>query len=95
MLYWIILLIFAKNRTMDHSKLELRKKTFLDFNPSDEALDEILGGHEQSDKDLFLSCLDEHSRFMTYDSFIDYADKELAKAIEQEYAEEIASFYNE
>ncbi|AGB29739.1 hypothetical protein Prede_2596 [Prevotella dentalis DSM 3688] len=80
---------------MDYSKLELRKKTFLDFNPSDEALDEIIGGHEQSDIDLFLSCLDEHNRFISYDSFIDFADKELARAIEQEFAEEIASFYNE
>lgn len=80
---------------MATDKFDLRHKTFLDFNPSNEALDEILGGHEQSDKDSFLSCLEEESRFTTYRWFIDFASPELAKAIRKEYDKELLALYNE
>lgn len=80
---------------MATDKLDLRHKTFLDFNPSDEALDEILCGHDQSDKDFFLSNLNDEYRFSTYTSFTDFASPELAKAIREEYAEELLSLFNE
>lgn len=74
----------------------LRTKTFLDFAPSDRAMDNILGGHTEEDKALFLKYLDGHSRMMTFMCFTDYtSDKELVKAINREFGNEYDAVHNE
>lgn len=74
----------------------LRTKTFLDFAPSDRAMDNILGGHTEEDKAFFLKHLDEHFRMMSFVCFKDYTDdKELIKAINREFRDEYDAVHNE
>jgi len=81
---------------MDGKYSDLRHKTFLDFAPMDEALDEIICGHSEEDKEFFLSNLEENSRMMTFMAFTDFTDdKELVRAIEDCFREEYNSIFNE
>lgn len=43
--------------------IDLKDKTILDFNPSDDALDEIIGGHTQEDKEQYLRGLEDKTPF--------------------------------
>lgn len=74
----------------------LRTKTFLDFAPSDRAMDEILCGHTEEDKAFFLKHLSEDSRMMTFIWFTDYTDdRKLINAINKEFREEYEAIHNE
>ncbi|MBQ7683151.1 MAG: hypothetical protein IJT48_01575 [Bacteroidaceae bacterium] len=73
---------------MNEKYTDLRHKTLLDFNPSEEALDEILCGHTQADIDIFLGAIadktpygcgnfedtpsGEVERMLSFMSFIDF-----------------------
>ena len=75
----------------------LRTKTFLDFAPSDRAMDDIIGGHGEEDKAFFIQHLDEqNNRVSSFMEFTDYTDdKKLIKAIRQEFEKEWESMFNE
>lgn len=88
---------------MDYNNLQLRNKTFLDFKPTNAALDEIIGGHAKSDKEFFLRSVSpenapasEDNRVMTFMAFAEICDDEkLAAAIRAEFAAEYNAIFNE
>lgn len=81
---------------LDYDNLKLRERTFLDFTDDPAILDEILGGHSQDDKEIFLSNISDTSRAVSFIEFSDLCDdKNLAKAIEVEFEEEYHATFNE
>lgn len=84
----------------DNKYSDLRSKTFLNFSPSNEALDEILGGHSKEDVELFMSCVASEDmvqfRMITFMDFTAFTkDKQLKEAIEKEFGAEHELIFNE
>lgn len=81
---------------LDYDNLKLRERTFLDFTDDPAILDEILGGHSQADKEIFLSNISDTSRAVSFIEFSDLCDdKKLAKVIMSEFKEEYHTTFNE
>lgn len=76
---------------MNYNELNLRRKTFLDFTTDERIIAEIIG-----DKGFFLSHITDENRATTFLDFADFTpDTELAEAIRQEFAHELAALFPE
>jgi len=81
---------------MKKNDINFRESTFLDFNPPDSIVEQIIGSSDEAIKNLFRTSVTSDGRAFT---FIHYAkiidDKKLLDIVNKEFEKDIVNFFNE